>query len=171
MTSVESREIWTKMKFWGRGGVCGCIPLKKLRALKAFGVSTKEVGAKAGKALMYFALCIKQWFHILFSRERHLNSFYKFYICENHFHLIKNLSETVNLKKDARARLRKIMTKISESVKSHLNCHNDDYACHIADIIMLILTFMPKKGDDARSDDKKWRCRRVYCLGQQSDSR
>ena len=93
----------------------------------------------------------------MFSRERHLNSFYKFYICENHFHLIKNLSETVNLKKDARARLRKIMTKISESVKSHLNCHNDNYAYYhdMANIIMLILTFMPKKDDNAKSDDKK----------------
>ena len=47
------------------------------------------------------------------------------------------------------------MTKIRISAKSHLNCHNDDYAYHIADIMMLILTFMPKKDDDARSDDKK----------------
>ena len=49
------------------------------------------------------------------------------------------------------------MTKINVSVKSHLNCQTDDYACHhdMVNIKMLILTFMPKKDDNAKSDDKK----------------
>ena len=167
MTSVETREIWNFEGVWMHS-------VKKAASSKSFRSLNKRSRCKGRQSFNVFLHFASNNDSIYCSRVNGiLTNITSFTFVKITFTWLKIFPRLQIWIKDARARLQKIMTKINLSVKSHLNCQTNDYAYHhdMVNIIMLVLTFMPKKRWYAKSDDKKGRCRRVYCLGQRSDSR